>query len=443
MNRKVSLGVTVALILLAVAVTISATVMLSMRYFSGIVNGVAEREVMYDFIADVDKAIRGNYAGTIDEEALRQALAEGYAKGCGDPYAAYFTAEEYAEISREREGSYSGFGLETAVRDGKVVISAVYVDSAADTAGVHKEDVITALDEDTVTGADSAAVERRLRNPAKLLLSVKRGEESLSFTLSPTTIRVDSVESRLLTDGLTGYLRLRRLSDNTPEQFREALGALSEAGAIQYVLDLRDNAGGSLEAALNMLDYLLPRGAYARLVSGNSKQEPTVYTSSSVSQMSDKMVVLVNGATEGEAELMAGALQECAGALLVGDQTKGHALLQKYFTLESSSAAVRVSVGTLELIQGGSWEGVGLTPDRAVSLTGETASQLLDEKEDEQLQAALLLFNSAPDTSVTGTTAADSGTTGTGASGTGTGGTSAATASTSSAAATGKAADNQ
>ena len=104
---------------------------------------------------------------------------------------------------------------------------------------------------------------------------------------------------------------------------------------------------------------------------------------------------------------------------------------------------MRVSVGTLEPLQGGSWEGVGLPPDRAVSLTGETASQLLDEKEDEQLQAALLLFNSAPDTSVTGTTTADSGATGTGASGTGTGGTSAATASTSSAAATGKAADNQ
>ena len=420
MNRKVSLGVTIALILLAMAVTVPATVMLSMRYFSSIVNGVAEREVMYDFIADVDKAIRENYAGTVDEESLRQALAEGYAAGCGDPYAAYFTAEEYAEISHELEGSYTGFGLETAVRDGKVVISAVYTDSAADTAGVHKEDVITAIDEEAVTAEDSATVERRLHNPAKLLLAVKRGDASLSFTLSQTTIRVDSVDSRVLSDGTTGYLRLRRLSDNTPEQFREALNALSEDGAVQYVLDLRGNAGGSVDAACQILDYLLPRGAYARLVSGDAKQEPTVYTSMSVSQVTDKLVVLVNADTEGEAELMAGALRECGGATLVGDKTKGHARLQKYITLESGSAAVRVSVGTLELIQGGSWEGTGLTPDREVALTGSNAFELRDEKEDDQLQMALTLFSSTPDMSESGATTG-TGTSGTGTTGTGTG----------------------
>lgn len=432
MNRKVSLGVTIALILLAMAVTVPVTVMLSMRYFSGIVNGVAEQEVMYDFIADVDKVIRGNYAGTIDEESLRQALAEGYASGCGDPYAAYFTAEEYAVIAQELEGSYTGFGLETAVRDGKVVISAVYADSAADTAGVQKEDVITALDEDSAAATDSAAVERRLRNPAKLLLSVTRGKESLSFTLSPTTIRLDSVDSRMLSDGMTGYLRLRRLSDNTPEQFREALTALTNAGATQYVLDLRGNAGGSLEAACNLLDYLLPRGAYARFTTGDAKQEPTVYNSMSVSQMTDKLVVLVNADTEGEAELVAGALRECASATLVGVKTKGHARLQKYFTLESGSAAVRITVGTLELIQGGSWEGVGLTPDREAELTGGNAFELREEKEDDQLQAALQLLNSSSDAAAA-STAATTGTgtaTGTETTGTAQTGTSASAATT-------------
>ena len=421
MNKKISLGVALALIFVAMAVTVSATVMISMRYFSGIVNGVAEREVMYDFIADIDKAVRDNYAGTVDEEALRQALAEGYAAGFGDPYAAYYTAEEYATIAQELEGKYTGFGLEVAVDGDNIVVSAVYSDSAADTAGIRKQDVITAIDEEKVDKGDIATVQRRLNNPAKLLISVTRDGAPRSFTLSTSTISLDHVENRMLSDGVTGYLYVRRLADNTPEQFRSALSALHEEGAIRYVLDLRDNSGGSMRAATEILDYLLPRGAYAQLSVGADK-EPIVYTSTSVSQMTEKLVVLVNKNTEAEAELIAGALQEGAGATLIGAVTKGHARLQSYFTLTSGNAAVRVSIGTLERINGGSWEGIGLTPDREVALTGDTPFTLREEKDDDQLQAALVLLSGVGTDSMTTTTTATD-TTGTDTSGTATTGT--------------------
>lgn len=416
MNKKISLGVALALILVAMAVTVSATVMVSMRYFSSIVNGVTEREVMYDFIADVDKAVRDNYAGTIDEEALRQALAEGYARGYGDPYAAYYTAEEYADIKQTLEGIYTGFGIEVAADSGYVVVSTVYADSAAEKAGIKKQDVITAVDEEKVTSAQLASVERRLNNPEKLLLSVTREGVAHSFTLSPTTISLDNVENVLLSDGMTGYLRVRRLAENTPEQLRSALSVLSEEGASRYVLDLRDNPGSHVDATLTILDYLLPRGPFAQLNIG--AKEPTVYSSTSASQLTERLVVLVNENTEGEAELLAGALQECGGATLVGAKTKGHARLQSYFTLESGNAAVRVSIGTLELLEGGSWESQGLSPDREVALTGSTPISLREETEDDQLQAALVMLNGVGTDSTTtaaGTTTDISASTTTGA----------------------------
>ena len=417
MNKKISLGVALALMLVAMAVTVSATVMISMRYFSSIVNGVTEREVMYDFIADVDKAVRDNYAGTVDEEALRQALAEGYAKGYGDPYAAYYTAEEYADIKQALEGTYTGFGIEVEVSGSELVVSAVYSDSAAETAGIKKQDVITAVDEEKVTAANLVAVQRRLENPAKLLLSVTREGAPHSFTVSPTTIELDNVENVMLSDGMTGYVRIRHLADNTPDQFRSAMSVLSEAGATQYVLDLRDNNGGSLDAALEILEYLLPRGSFARLNTGD-KGMPVVYSSNAASQLTDRLVVLVKSNTEAEAELIAGALKECAGSSMVGAVTKGHARMQSYFTLESGNAAVRVSVGTLELLEGGSWEGKGLTPDREVALTGGVHFSLLEESADDQLQAALVMINGVGTESTTTTAATTTGT-GTDTSGTG------------------------
>ncbi|MBQ8752477.1 MAG: PDZ domain-containing protein, partial [Clostridia bacterium] len=352
---------------------------------------------------------------------LRQALAEDYAAGYGDPYAAYYTAEEYADIKQALEGTYTGFGIEVEVNGSALVVSAVYSDSAAEAAGIQKQDVITAVDEERVMSVNLESVQRRLENPAKLLLSINRDGTPHSFTLSPTTISLDNVENTMLSDGTTGYVRIRRLADNTPAQFRSAMSVLSEAGATQYVLDLRDNDGGSLDAALEILEYLLPRGSFARLNAGD-KRDPVVYSSHAASQLTDRLVVLVNQNTEAEAELIAGALQEGASASLIGTVTKGHARMQSYFTLESGNAAVRVSVGTLELLEGGSWEGKGLTPDREVTLSGDIHFSLRQEAEDDQLQAALVMLNgvgteattTVASTTGTGTTAATTGgTTGT------------------------------
>lgn len=422
MNKKISLGVTLTLILVAMAVTVSATVMISMRYFSSIVNDVTEQQAMYGVLSDVDKVVRNNYAGTIKEEDLHAALAKAYAAGYGDPYAAYYTAEEYKVVEQLLKGSYTGFGLEVTARDGVVVVTEVYVNSAAAVAGIQKQDIITAIDEVSVTAADIATVNEQLRSASKLLVSISRGEISHSYSITQSTIVVENVVNNMLKDGVTGYIRLRSLSENAFDQVRSAVSALKEEGATRFVLDLRDNVGGSVEAAQSILGFLLPRGTYARLNVGEDK-DAIMYSSHAASQVIENVVVLVNENTAAEAELIAGALREAGGMKLVGVTTNGHANLQSYFTLASSGAAVRVTVGTLELIKGGSWEGKGLAPDTLVKLTGDRPFSLRSEADDDQLQAALALFGSAPTpentTTATGTDTTD--TTGTGTETTGTG----------------------
>ena len=418
MNKKISLGVTLTLILVAMAVTVSATVMVSMRYFSGIVNDVTEQQALYGVLSDVDKVVRENYSGTIKEEELQDALAKAYAAGYGDPYAAYYTAEEYKVVAQLLQGSYTGFGLEVIARDGVVIVTEVYANSAAAVAGIQKQDVITAIDEKPVTAANIADVNAKLRTASNLLVSISRGEIAHSYSIAQSTIVVENVVNSMLKDGVTGYIRLRSLSENAFDQVRSAVSALKEEGATRFLLDLRDNTGGSIEAAQSILGYLLPRGTYARLNVGED-QEPVILSSHAASQMIENVVVLVNENTAAEAELIAGALREAGGMKLVGVTTNGHADLQSYFTLASSGAAVRVPVGTLELIKGGSWEGKGLAPDTVVTLTGDRHFSLRSEGDDDQIQAALALLGSTP-TPETTTTATGTDTTGTDTTGTGT-----------------------
>ncbi len=418
MNKKISLGITLTLILVAMAVTVSATVMISMRYFSGIVNGVTEQQAMYGVLSDVDKVVRENYAGTIKEEELQDALAKAYAAGYGDPYGAFYTADEYQTVAQLLEGSYTGFGLEVIGRDGVIVVTEVYANSAAAVAGIQKQDIITAVDEKAVTATDVATVNDTLRKATKVLLSVKSGEIEHSYSITKSTITVENVINKMLKDGTTGYIRLRSLSENAFDQVRSAISVLKEEGATRFILDLRDNTGGSVKAAEDILGYLLPRGLYARLNVGE-KKDPVMYSSHAASQVIENVVVLVNEKTSGEAELIAGALREAGGMKLVGVTTAGHAHLQSYFTMASSGAAVRVTVGTFELIKGGSWEGRGLSPDAAQTLTGDRPFALRSEEDDEQLQAALTLLGNVPAPETTTTT--ETGTSGTDASGTTTG----------------------
>ena len=95
MNKKIPLGATIALIIISVALTISVTMVIAMRQFNSKVSDVGKRQVMFEYITDIDKAVRQHYAGAIDEEKLREALTKGYIDGIGDPYASYYTAAQY------------------------------------------------------------------------------------------------------------------------------------------------------------------------------------------------------------------------------------------------------------------------------------------------------------------------------------------------------------
>ena len=400
MNKKIPLGATLALIIITMALTISVTMVVAMRYFNSNVTALAQKQSMFDNIADVDRAVRQQYAN-IDEAKLRAALAQAYISSIDDPYAAYLSHDAYTKAQAEAEGKMTGVGIDvTLSTEGKIIATLIHKDSAAEKAGMRKGDVITAVDGTEVKKEDFAAVKSKLENAAKVLVTVSRDGQPSSFELTASPYVLVSVEERVIGDSV-GYIRIRGFHNNTTEQFKAAYSALEEAGVGSIIFDLRGNTGGTIQSAKDMLSYLLPRGKYASVTDNEGKT--TELIAEDLHQMSVPSVTLVNGKTAGEAELFAGVLQEFQLTTVVGENTAGKGRIQEFFPLKVDSSAVKLTVAQLSLLQSGGLEGKGIAPTKLISLTESqtTDFELLTETTDPQLKAALSILTGGAATTPT------------------------------------------
>lgn len=391
MKKKITISTMVTLIILTAAVTISVTMLVAMRLFNRQVQSVAQRQAMYTHIDDVDKKVR-EYYSDIDEERLRQCITEGYVNGIGDSYAAYFTAEEYVAEQQRLAGKANDVGLAVCKStSGRMMVSEVRTDSPADKSGLKKTDVITAVDGEEITSATSAAeLQAKLDAADKVLLTVERDGAPVAFELSASPYTLRSVQSSL--DGSIGYVKVTAFYENTPEQFKAAVSSLVQQGATGLIFDMRGNRGGSREAAEKVIGYLVPLGQYGCETDRNGVVSNLVSDQSN--QLSISTVTLVNAETAGEAEFFAGVLQEMSLTTVVGDVTAGKAKFQAYYTLESDSSAIKLTVGEYSRLKNGSWEGTGIQPDSVVTLSADmqAVAPLLEQDKDPQYLAGVAQF---------------------------------------------------
>lgn len=401
MKKRLSWGAALSLMIIVVAVTVCVTMLIAMRRFNAQVNELSNRQAMYNYVADVDNAVRQNYYGVIDEEVLRRAMASGEVAGIGDKYAAFLTTEEYSAAQEALSGQSTGFGIEISLNEsGQVVLSAVQKGSTAYSAGLQKGDIVTALNKAALGDDPLAQVQEALDSTVSIILTVNRDGKETAFELSAASFTRVSVESSLM--GETGYIRIKAITDATPDQLKSAYSALKEQGATSLVLDLRNNVTGSPEAAQKILSFLLPYGLYGYYVDNNGTTELRAEDSAKLDMPA---AVLVNGNTAGEAELIAAALKQAGLATIVGNPTAGRSMVQGFFPMASDNSAVKITVGEFQLLDKTGWEGRGLSPDVTAWLTAEQEEilDILSPSVDAQLQVAL---NALSGDSTTTTTAA-------------------------------------
>lgn len=382
MSKKVSLGVAATVTLIAMAVTFSMTMTVSMNMFNNTVSSVKNKERMYNKLSEVDRYVRANEYFDINDDTLNDTIASGYMLGISDKYARYYSAKAYSEKVGLANGRLMGIGV-AVVKDpssGYARITRVYDNTPATNVGLEVGGFITAIgDTSTRTMSDTAAMTSALLGEEGSAVSIKYLtplREEQSFEITRANYTTPSISTVRLMDNGVGYLRIDSFTSGTAVEFRNAVNSLTNQGATSLIFDLRDNTGENLNAALVATDYCVPSGLIAQ--SQDKDGNVTDLRMSDENEITLPMVCLVNGSTASGAELFANALRKMAGATIVGSTTAGKGVLLSDPQSLSDGSAVVITVGILLDNEGKNWNGTGLTPDVDASLTSDEQSSYYD-----------------------------------------------------------------
>ena len=392
MSKKVSLGVAATVTLIAMAVTFSMTMTVSMNMFNNTVSSVKNKERMYNKLSEVDRYVRANEYFDINDDTLNDTIASGYMLGISDQYARYYSAKAYSERVGLANGRLMGIGV-AVVKDpssGYARIIRVYDNTPATNVGLEVGGFITAIgDTSTRSMSDTAAMTSALLGEEGSIVSIKYLtplREEQSFEITHANYTTPSISTVRLMDNGVGYLRIDSFTSGTAVEFRNAVNSLTNQGATSLIFDLRDNSGENLNAALVATDYCVPSGLIAQ--SQDKGGNVADLRMSDENEITLPVVCLVNGSTASGAELFANALRKMAGATIVGSTTAGKGVLLSDPQSLSDGSAVVITVGILLDNEGKNWNGTGLTPDVDASLTNDEQSSYYDFTVDNDPQIA-------------------------------------------------------
>lgn len=382
MSKKISLGVAATIAIIAIAVTFSLTMVVSMKMFNTTVSSVKNKERQYNKLSEIDRFVRAGEYFTIDEDTLNDRLAAGYMNGINDKYAVYYTAKEYSEKQSVEKGTLTGIGV-AVVNDtssGYARIIRLYDNSPAAEAGMQVGGFITAINDESTRNITSTA-----RLTSKLLgeegttttityLTPDRQEQQLNLVHS--NYKTPSIYTRQMVADTCGYIRIDAFTSGTASEFKAAVDELLQQGANSLVFDLRDNNGENLNAALVAADYCVPSGEIAKQQDRDGNV--TVLRMSDETEINVPIVCLVNGSTAGSAELFANALRKMAGATLVGTKTAGKGVVLSDAQSFSDGSAAYITVGLLLDNEDQTWNEEGLRPDIDAALSVDEQNAYYD-----------------------------------------------------------------
>ena len=382
MSKKISLGVAATIAIIAMAVTFSLTMVVSMKMFNTTVSSVKNKERQYNKLSEIDRFVRAGEYFTIDEDTLNDRLAAGYMNGINDKYAVYYTAKEYSEKQSVEKGTLTGIGV-AVVNDtssGYARIIRLYDNSPAAEAGMQVGGFITAINDESTRNITSTA-----RLTSKLLgeegttttityLTPDRQEQQLNLVHS--NYKTPSIYTRQMVADTCGYIRIDAFTSGTASEFKAAVDELLQQGANSLVFDLRDNTGENLNAALVAADYCVPSGEIAKQQDRDGNV--TVLRMSDETEINVPIVCLVNGPTAGSPELFANALRKMAGATLVGTKTAGKGVVLSDAQSFSDGSAAYITVGLLLDNEDQTWNEEGLRPDIDAALSVDEQNAYYD-----------------------------------------------------------------
>ncbi len=328
--------------------------------------------------AEVMDRIKAAYVEPVDDKTLLENAIKGMLSNL-DPHSAYLGPEDFAELQESTSGEFGGLGIEVGIEDGFIKVVSPIDDTPASKADIEAGDLIVKINGQPTRGQTMTEAVDKMRGKVgqKITLTlVRNGGTPFDVTLSRAIIQVKSVKSQLLENGY-GYIRITQFQVKTGEEVAKALAALRKENGKKLngiVLDLRNNPGGVLQAAVEVVDHFITKGliVYTKGRIANSELRFSA-TGKDLSE-AVPMVVLINGGSASASEIVAGALQDQKRAVLMGTTSFGKGSVQTVLPL-SNDQALKITTALYFTPNGRSIQAQGIVPDIEVRQARITNAQ--------------------------------------------------------------------
>jgi carboxyl-terminal processing protease len=327
----------------------------------------------------------------VDDEKMMQGAIQGMLQSLGDEHTSYMNPDQYGQLNRPLEGEYEGIGAWVDPSGDYLTIVSPMPGSPAEKAGIKAGDKVTAVNGKNMTGVDGNLVIRQVLGPAgtTVTLTIARPGETNTFdvVIERAHIVVPSLESKML-DGNIAYIHLLTFGDKTPDELQTALSDLMAQKPAGLILDLRNNAGGLLNTAIEVASQFVGNGVIMYEQYGDGTRQ--TYTALKGGLATDiPMVVLINEGSASSSEIVAGAIQDHDRGKLVGVTSYGKGSVQNWVPLKNNEGAVRVTIAHWLTPNERTINKVGLTPDIEVKLSEDD----INAGKDPQLDQAIALLS--------------------------------------------------
>ena len=393
MNKKITVGVLVALLCITASITMCITMIFSRRIFNQKVHNISEMEVMYDKVSEIDKVIRKHYIGDIDEEVLKDNIAKGFIAGIGDEKNGYYlTAKKYREIKDIEEGKKVSIGV-AVDKDvtGYMKVVEVYDPSLNDK--INKGDLIIKINDinvslDTYEQCESALID----SPGtQVSIVARRDSQDIPIEIIRGYTEVQMLTYKQYED--MGYIKITGFNDATVGQFNKAIRALLKNNVKGIVFDLRNNPGGTIKSVCAILAPFLPKEQFVTMTTKDGSIKKMNYIGTN--KIKPPIVVIINKKSASAAELCAQGLRHYSRSKIVGETSQGKGTMQHIFELRDGSA-LNLTIARFQICNSSDFHGIGIKPDYEVKLSPEQEAnfEILDENTDPQLKKALEVLKS-------------------------------------------------
>lgn len=335
--------------------------------------------------------IQTSYYKDVKDQSLLDGAIKGMFEAVGDPYTAYYDADQFQAYMEQVQGSYVGIGVVVGLNeDNKVTVVSAIDGSPGKKAGLLSGDLIVKVNGDDVTGLNLEQVVSKIKGDAgtSVVLEIERegSAKLIEKEITREEIVLNSVDSMLLEDNI-GYITITQFETNTAKEFKEHLDKLQSANIKGLILDVRDNPGGMMDTVVQIVDQLIGESVIVYTEDKAGKKE--IMSSEEKSKIDLPMVVLINEGSASASEIFAGALQDTGAATVVGATSFGKGIVQRMSEI-GDGTGYKITVSEYFTPNGRNIHGKGIEPDVPVEMSQKARYEGdFDIKDDVQLNKAI------------------------------------------------------